>query len=318
MPDPVLLLESAAAAAVLAGVAVLLSGWPWRRPRPEWAVAGGALGVGAGLLAGAGLLGLAPHFPPREDRDRLLLIVLPAAVAVEVAAAFLRRLPWLTWSLRLIVAAGAAPVLLHGSTYLTDAAGPGTREWSPVQACLILGALAAALAVNGVLLDHLAGQGRGRGVVLTLALAAAGAGLVVMLSGYASGGQLGVPLAAGLVGVTAASLALGKAADLRGTIGVAVVALFALLVVGRFFGDLTTANAVLLFAAPLLGWLPELLPARRVGPRLRAAARAALATVPVVVALTLAVHKFQADSAPTSAAPGAREPSVEDYMNFGK
>jgi hypothetical protein len=318
MPDLFLLVASSAAAAVLAVVALLAAGWPWRRPRLPWAAAGGALGVGAGFLAGACLLGLAPHFPPREDRDRLLLLLVPAAVGVEVAAAFLRRLPWLVWSLRLTVAAAAAPVLLHGSIYLTDAAGPGTRVWSPAQAAAILGGLAAALAAAWALLDRLAAQGRGRGVLLILAVTVAGSGLTVMLSGYASGGQLGVPLAAELIGVAAASLVLGAGPDLRGAIGVAVVGLFSLLVVGRFFGDLTTTNSVLLFAAPLLGFLPELLPARRFGPRARAAARLALALLPVALVLTLAVQKFHADSAPPSAASGASEPSVEDYLNFGK
>jgi hypothetical protein len=318
MVDAALLLESAAVAAAVAAVSRLVAGWPWRRPRPGWAAAGGALGVGAGFFAGAWLLGLAPNFPPAEVKDRLLLVLLPAVVAVEVAAAFLRRVPWLTWALRLVVAAGAAPVLLHGSIYLTDSAGPGTREWSPGLAWLILAGLAAALAANGALLDRLAARQTGRAVLLTLALAAPGAGLAVMLSGYATGGQLGFPLAAGLAAGAVASLALAGAADLRGAIGVGVVGLFALLVVGRLFGDLPTANAVLLFAAPLAGWLPELLPARRVGPRLRGAARVALAAVPVALALALAVQKFAADSASPSATPGVNEPSEEDYMKLVK
>jgi hypothetical protein len=155
-------------------------------------------------------------------------------------------------------------------------------------------------------------------VLLTLALVTAGAGVTVMLSGYLSGGQLAFPLAAGLAGAAAASLALAKGPDLGGAVGVAVVGLFALLVVALFFGDLTNANAVLLFAAPLLGWLPELLPARRVGPRARGVVRVVLAAVPVAVVLALAVQKFNADSAPRSSTPGANAPSVEDYMNFGK
>ena len=317
MPDPLLILESSIAAAVLAALAVLLAGWPWRRPRPGWVAAGGALGVGAGFLVGAWALGLAPHFPPREDQDRLLLVLLPAVIGVEVAVAFLRRLSWLAWSLRLAVAAGAARVLLHGSIYLSDSAGPGTRAWSPDRTWLVLGGLAAGLAATWALLDRLARRGASRAVLLTLALATAGTGLTVMLSGYASGGQLGFPFAAGLLGVVAASLVLA-APDLRGPIGVGVVGLFALLVVGHFFGNLSSANAVLLFSAALLGWLPELLPARRVWPSVRGVARVVLGAVPVAVALTLAVQKFAADSAPPSATPSARVPSVEDYMNFGK
>jgi hypothetical protein len=272
--------------------------------------------VGAGFFAGAWLLGLAPNFPPTEVKDRLLLILLPAVVVVEIAAAFLGRRPWLAWGLRLLVAAGAAPVLLHGSVYLTDSAGPGTRLWSPGLAALSLGGMAAVLAANGALLDRLAARQTGRAVLLTLALASAGAGLTVMLSGYATGGQLGFPLAAGLAAAAAASLALAGTPDLKGALGVGVVGLFALLVVGHFFGSLRTAHALLLFAAPLLGWLPELLPARRVGPRLRGAARVALAAVPVALALTLAVRQFAADSAPPSATPGVNEPSEEDYIKL--
>jgi hypothetical protein len=317
MPDPVLILESSAAAAVVAALAVLLAGWPWRRPRPGLVAAGGALGVGAGLLLGAWALRLAPHFPPREDQDRLLLVLLPAAVGVEVVVALLGRLSWLAWSLRLAVAAGAARALLHGSIYLSDSAGPGSCAWSPERRWLVLGGLATGLAATWALLGRLAGRGASRAVLLTLALATAGAGLTVMLSGYASGGQLGFPLAAGLLGVVIASLVV-RAPDLRGPVGVGVVGLFALLVVGRFFGNLSSANAGLLFSASLLGWLPELLPVRRVGPCVRGVARVALGAVPVAVALTLAVQKFAADSAPRAATPGTRVPSVEDYMNFGK
>jgi hypothetical protein len=318
MAEPVLLLKASAAAAVLAALAVLLTGWPWRQPRPGWTAAGGALGLGAGFLAGAWALGQVPHFPPREDQDRLLLVLLPAVGGAEVAAAFLGRRAWLAWSLRLFVAAGAARTLLHGSIYVTDSGVPGTREWSPAQTWLILAGLAAALAANWALLGRLANRRAGRTALCVLALTTAGAGVTIMLSGYTSAGQLGFPLAAGLVGTAAASLALAGTVDLRGPAGVGVVGLFALLVVGRFFGELSTANAALLFAAPLLGWLPELLPARRVGPRVRGVVRVALAAVPVAIVLALAVQRFQADSAQPSSTPGASEPSVDDYLNFGK
>ena len=58
MPDPVLVLESAAAAAALAALALLLMRWSRRQPRPGWVTAGGAIGVAAGFIAGAWLLGL--------------------------------------------------------------------------------------------------------------------------------------------------------------------------------------------------------------------------------------------------------------------
>jgi polyisoprenoid-binding protein YceI len=272
-----------------AALAVLLAGWPWRRPRAGLLAAGGAVGVGSGLLVGTWVLGLAPHFPPQEDQDRLLLVLLPATVAVEVVAALLPR-PWLAWLPRLAVAAGAAPVLLYGSVYVSDAAGPGTREWSPELTWLVFGGLAAALALPWALLVR-AGKGRGHRVLLpVLALVAAGAGVTVMLSGYASGGQLGLVLAGGLLGAALASLVPAETAGPSGPVGVGIVGLFALLAAGRFFSDLTTVNAVLLLAAPLAGGLACLLPAR-VGSASRAVLAVLLAAVPVAVALILAGQK---------------------------
>jgi hypothetical protein len=311
MPDPLLLLEASAVAALLAAVLVLLCG---RATRPAWLAAGGALGVGLGFFAGAWLVGGLPRWPPREDQDRLFLVLLPAAVV----AAALARVPWLGWAARWLVAGGAAPVLLYGSVYLSDAAGPGSREWSVETACAILGGLAAALAAGWALLDTRALHRGGRAVLVALALASAATGATVLLSGYATGGQLGFPLAGALVGAALASFFLKGTPELRGSAGVGLVGLFALLAVGRFFGFLTTTNALLLFAAPLLGWLVEWPLARRVGPRLGGVAGVVLAALPVALALTLAVQTFQADSAAKSSTPGAREPSLEDYMDFGK
>ena len=79
-----------------------------------------------------------------------------------------------------------------------------------------------------------------------------------MLSRYASGGQIGLPMAAGLLGASVAALVLPGPSRGTGPIGVAVVGLFSLLVIGHFFGELTTAHAILLLCTPLLGWLPEL------------------------------------------------------------
>src|SRR5262245_36639641 len=131
MPDPVRILGALAAAAVLAGAAVLLCGWPWRKAHPTRTSLGGLLGVALGFVVGCWWLGFTPQWPPREDQDRWLLVLFPAVVAVEVAAVFLKRLPWLAWLLRLAVAAGAARILLHNTSYLADLAGPGTREWTP-------------------------------------------------------------------------------------------------------------------------------------------------------------------------------------------
>src|SRR5262249_20547304 len=217
-----------------------------RTPRPARTSAGGVLGVAVGFFVGCWWLGLWPHWPPREDQDRLLLILFPALIGVELVGAFRGQFRWLVWLLRLVIAAGTAPVLLYHTSYLTDLAGPGTREWTPAQTGMILGSLAAALA-GGLAALALLGRPtsphpvlpltegedrvRGRSIPLAVAFACAGAAVTVMLSGYASGGQMGLPLAAALVGAMVASLALVGPLDVNGILGPGVVGLFALLVI---------------------------------------------------------------------------------------
>jgi hypothetical protein len=343
MPDQTVILGAMAAAALIAALMsagfVLILGWRrrspsaapvpsypdalpdpkqsvgwWRRPAHPWASAGGVLGVGLGFYAGVWLLGLRPHWPPREDLDRLVFILFPAIIAIELLGAFAGRLRWLVWLPRLGTAAVAARILLHGSVYLTDSAGTGTPEWSPAQTWLILGGLAAALAAVWTLLALLMWRAPGPSVPLALAIPCAGAAVTVMLSSYASGGQAGFALAAALAGAALASLALARPPDLRGVLGIGVVGVFALLVMGRFFATLSTTNAALLFFAPLLCWLPELPYYRNVWPWLRGLVRLALVAVPVIVVLFLAQQKFDKDSGKSS--PGSIEPSRDDYLNY--
>lgn len=324
MPDRILILEALGAAAVTAAALVWLCAWPWRTSHPVRASVGSVLGVGLGFLAGCWLLGVRPHWPPQEDQDRLLLILWPTLIGVELVAAILGRFQGLMWVPRGVIAAAAAWVLLYQSSYLTDLAGPGSREWTPIQTGLILGGLAVSLAGAWAVLVLLARRTaappgkkwKGLSIPLTVALACAGAAVTVMLSGYASGGQLGLPLAAALVGAVLASLILAESPDRKGVVGLGIVGLFALLVIGRFFGQLAWSHAALLFSAPLLGWLPELPYVRRMGPLFRGFGRVALTTVPVVVALILAQQKFVVDSEQNSAE--TPEPSVQDYLDYGK
>ena len=324
MPDRILILEAMGAAAVFAAALVLLTAWLGRAARPAWVSAGGVLGVGIGFLAGCWVLGVRPHWPPREDQDRLLLLLWPAAVGVELLAVALGTFHGLVWVPRAVLASLAAWVLLYQSSYLADLVGPGSREWTRAQAGLILFGLGVSLLGVWVALAVLVRRRiplqperwQGFSVVLALALACVGAAVTVMLSGYASGGQLGLPLAGALAGALAASVLVPRSPTLEGVGGLGVVGLFALLVIGCLFGGLTRANAALLFFAPLLGWLPEVPYARRMGPLLRGSVRVALTVAPVAVALVLAQQKFVADSQRTS--PGAPETTIQDYLDFGK
>jgi hypothetical protein len=114
-----------------------------------------------------------------------------------------------------------------------------------------------------------------------------------MLSGYASGGILGIPLAGALLGAAAAGPAFALPARQAGAVAVGVVGLFGLLVAGHFFASLTATHAVLLFLAPLLCWLPEVPPVRRLWPVLRGALR--VGAVAALVGPVLAGAKKQAD-----------------------
>jgi hypothetical protein len=306
MPDPMAILQVLAITAVVAALTALVFGL-WRR-----APVGGVLGAGAAFYLGCRLLKLWPHWPPREDQDRLLLLVLPAVLAVELAASFPRLRRWLAWLLRLTVAAAAAPVLLYQTTYLADLAGPGTREWTTAQAGLILGGLAVALAAVWAALALLLKRSPGRSVPLALSLVCVGAAATVMLSGYATAGQLALPLAAALAGA-----ALARPGGAPGLLGFGIVGLFSVLVIGHFFGKLTTAHAALLGLAPLLVWLPELPYARALPLRLRGLVRMVVVVVPLALVLVEARAKFIEGSRP-AASSGAKEPSLDDYMNFGK
>src|SRR5207244_1309084 len=106
-------------AAVAAIVLRLPARW-WPSLARPGEVLGSVLCVGAAFVLGAHLLDVDPHWPPAEDQDRFLLILLPSVVLVESLAMMLRDRWRAVWLLRLIVAAGTARVLLHDTTYLTD------------------------------------------------------------------------------------------------------------------------------------------------------------------------------------------------------
>jgi hypothetical protein len=314
MPDPIRILESLGLSGLVAGVVLLAFGRPWRSPHPVRARIGGVLGVGGGILAGVWWLGMPPNWPPREDHDRLLLVLVPAVMAVEVLIAVFAKPRWL---LRLAIAASAAPILLYGSSYVSDPTGPGSREWTPVKSSLILAGLAALLAVVWCALWLLTKRSACRTVPIVLALVCAGGSVTVLLSGYAGAGQAGLTIAAALVGAVVASLVLKGTPELNGVVSVGIVGLFALLLVGRFFGQLTTTNALLLFCAPLLTWGAEVPLVRRGGRIAHGMVRVILPTIPVAVALLLAQRQFIADTSKT-ATESDQEPTVDDYMNFGK
>jgi hypothetical protein len=306
MPDPILMAKAFGIAVAISLSVTLLGG---RSSRKTVAAATAVFATVSALYAGLWILDLLPHAPPREALDRLLLIVLPAAAVAELLAAASGRIGWVG---RGAVAISVTPVLLWGSVYTTDLSGANSRAWSTAVTWGIDATLGILLMAAWVLTNRLAARDGGRISLVSLAGTALGAGLVIMLSGYATGGQLAVPLAAGLAGIALGSV-LRKSTEVNASAaGVGIVTVFGLLVIGRLFASLTTFNAVLLFVAPLCGWAAE---AMRSRPRFRAGLRLGLVALPVVVAMVLAQQKFASDSHPTGS---PAEGSLDDYTSFGK
>lgn len=316
MPDMFLMAKGSAAAACLAAVIFLLFSWPWRIVSPKLRTLGSVLGAGTGFFVGWWILGVRPNWPPLEDTDRFLLILLPAIVVVELASTLLDRSPRRLRLLRFLVGSGLTPLLLHKTIYLVDIGTAGTRLWPPPKAAIILSLLALAIIAGWTSLIFLARRSESASVPLSVSFACLGTGLAIMLSGYASGGQLGLPLATAVGGVAVASWLLARPVDLTGLLGFAVIGHTAVLLSGFFFADLTLTNALLLVLGPQFGWIAELPGIRRPHAAIRAALRLIPAIILTVVALFLAQQKFVENSAAPSADPTL--PSIDDYSNFGK
>ncbi len=135
MPDPVLFLSAGAASAVVSAALMLLLGRPWSAPRSVRTEIGSVLGVGLGFYVGCWVLGITVGWPlPSRDRaqdlDRLLLVVIPAVMLSELLAAAPGKFRFVASAVRLFIMVERFVLLLDSSIYITDVAGPGTREWT--------------------------------------------------------------------------------------------------------------------------------------------------------------------------------------------
>jgi hypothetical protein len=121
-----------------------------------------------------------------------------------------------------------------------------------------------------------------------------------------------LPLAGGLAGGAAAAVVLSGAPGTTGWLGPGVVGLFSVLVVGRFFANLTTVHALVLLFAPLLAWLPELPGFHRLQLSLRGFVRVVL----IAAAVMAVAGRAQQKSSGTTATSSAEDSLIQDYSNF--
>jgi hypothetical protein len=313
MGDPISILLAMAVAAAVAAAFVLLGGVPWRAPSPTRGAIAWALGIGVGFIAGSRVFG--EWRPLAEDQGRLLFLVVPAAMLVDMLAVLPRMPPWIVVGLRLLVCAFATRVLLDGTVYLQPPSATNPDGWSATPSLLIQGGLGLALFIVWQMLTTFGNSVGRRTEALGLSLVSAAAAVTIMFSGYASGGQLGFPLAGALAGAVVASIVTTPK---KGAIGPGVVGVFGVLVVGRFLGSLTDANAALLFAAPLLLLIAAAPGVRRLPGWLRTPLVLVLVIVPLGIAAERARRDFVASLTQPGTTKPASEPSADDYLNFGK
>jgi hypothetical protein len=301
------------AAALLLAVAV------FRRPAPTARIAiGWVLAVGLGFAAGAWALGRVPRWPPRQDIDRLLIFVLPITLVVELACAS-RWLPrWIVWILRGAIAVTFARVLLHNSVYLSSVAEHPSSEWSTPQTITTLGTIAAITIANWCVLSRVTAERFRWHCPLALAAVCLSGGIAIMLSGYLTAGQLACPLSASLAAATMVAIFLAGPNAHDGWLGVGLIMLAGLIVVGRYFSDLTTFHGVLLITAPVWVAIVELPWWRPKKPWWRTTIALGLVALPLALVLVQASQRFAERSTGPASLPGKTGPSVDDYLGFGQ
>ena len=255
--------------------------------------------IGLGVWAAASANDQWPHWPPLEDRGRFLTLLVPLAVAVETVAATVpsRRV---VWGMRIALASVTGPILLYNSVYLADLNGPGSAEWSAAQAAIVLCGLAIILAVVWAMLSTLEARTSTAAVMWPLVLDALAVGVTVMLSGYYGGGLLGLGLAGAVGGATLGSHASESPATTNGYVGIAIIGILSVVLMGRFFGSLSTGLAACLLVPPLAAWIVELPRLRGLAPSWRSTVRLACVAVPLMAVVIVAQRKFVAASAARS------------------
>lgn len=314
MPNPVVLLQAVVVASAIAALVLIASGRLDRRAALGVRAFGWPLGVGCGAIAGMWMLGVRPSGRFTGDQERLAFIVLPLVTLVETLMSAVRPTRWWAVLLRALVASSVCPVLLHGSVYLAGTPSAGQHGWKPINTALMLSGVGAAITAALLALTDRGPRPTGPAELCCLALATAAAGLTTMLSGYLTGGQLALPLAA--VMLVASGMSFGSPVS-PAVSSVGFVGLASILIIGHFFGSLTSSHAILLSAAPFICWLVNRVPQEQLLPWHRGILSLGMTTVLLAFVVWQAQHQFNAAYAP-SRKDAAESPTVQDYLNFGR
>ncbi len=250
MPDPISYLKASVAAVFASAMIVLAFRLVMRKTVHSGAAVISLVAVGVGVVTGYGVLSFSWTWPPANALNRFLMIVLPAAVIVELLAAIsgrARLLPSLDQQLgrslalpsgdadrervstriltnsattksgfryafgfRLALYASVSRILVHDSVYLGDAGSGNPDAWTFAQTLAVFGGGFAGLITVWSLLCRLSERSAVGGITLSLAMAILCTGLATMMAGYIKGGAAAIPLSAALAGTTLASPLLAK------------------------------------------------------------------------------------------------------------
>lgn len=314
MLDPLLYLKSMWAAAIVSVLVVLAMAWLRRPVNSKWLNVVCVIAMSLGFAVGCDVLAVRWTWSPVKGLDRFLVIVVPMTLCVELVMGLEQGPRWFAWFLRVCLVGAIPRILLHGSVYLSG----GDQYWTrtEVGTALVLGSLL--LAVTWGLLVWLSHRSGGLSIPVALGLTIQCAGLTVMLAGYLKGGATAFPLAATIVATaTAAKLMLlraGTTARLSPTsiIGFGVIGLFGVLLIGRFFGRLSTEFSLVLLLTPLLCWTTELPFLRHRNSWVVGSLRLLIVAIPLVVVLTVAKRDFDRKMAPLL---GSREATMSSFRH---
>ncbi|MCH7814199.1 MAG: hypothetical protein IID40_09285 [Planctomycetes bacterium] len=168
---------------------------PGGLPAVGWSI-GIGLAMLIGLLATTGL----PPWKSIQSQHWLVMAVLPAALFVALIGSISKTPKAMLWLLRVLVAAGIAPVLMQPMVHYT---------WDAGEAVVWLGGLGAAVLTVWVLMHLYTVRYGGRAPLFVLGATAAGVAVCTFASGSITSGQLTGSFAVALGGVWLAT-ASGK------------------------------------------------------------------------------------------------------------
>lgn len=313
MPDPAKYTIALLAAFAVSFFVILISQLAMRATFPSLARFVFMVGLVLGLLTGYRILGFETRWPPVNALDRFLMIVLPAALFIELIGAALssddphrtrsRLSDFCAASVRFLLILSVGRILWHDSVYLSSVDPSSKSVWPPLIASGVLLSGAALLYVAHKSSLSLAFRGISASLTVAVVMSLLITGMVTMLAGYIKGGAAAVPLA-GAIGGSALALSLaGKKAGFTTSvgqlpIGIGLTALFSLLWIGRFFGQLTTFDMLMIFLSPHCCWLSELWLFRKGDNKCRIAIRLTAVALPLLVVLFFKWQQFMQKMVP--------------------